>query len=135
MGHCLCVQVILYVDLHGHSRKQNIFIYGCHNQERPNFLLRERVFPRMLANNGPSHFDYDATRFNVKKCKESTGRVNTWRELGLINAFTLEATFCGSTMGRLKNTQFNCKDFERMGSILADTILDYCMCPVSCAPW
>jgi murein tripeptide amidase MpaA len=118
--------VLLYVDLHGHSRKQNVFMYGCNNAQRPAFMQRERVFPKMLSLNGPSYFHYKECRFNVKANKESTGRVNTWRELGLLNAFTLEATFCGSTLGELRHSQFNCRDFERMGEILCDTILDYC---------
>lgn len=118
--------VVLYVDLHGHSRKQNMFVYGCNNSQRPAYLLRERVFPKMLSLNGPSHFYYRDCKFNVKANKESTGRVNTWRELGLLNAFTLEATFCGSTIGELRHTQFNCRDFEHIGEILCDTILDYC---------
>lgn len=25
----ICVQPFLFVDLHGHSRKKNVFLYGC----------------------------------------------------------------------------------------------------------
>ena len=28
------VEVVLYVDMHGHSRKQNIFMYGCDSMYR-----------------------------------------------------------------------------------------------------
>ena len=46
--------ITLYCDLHGHSRKQNVFIYGCENRFDPLKRLRERVFPVMVSKNAPS---------------------------------------------------------------------------------
>lgn len=47
-------EVVLYCDLHGHSRKQNVFIYGCESRETNNCQrLQERVFPAMLSKNAP----------------------------------------------------------------------------------
>lgn len=46
--------VTLYCDLHGHSRKQNVFIYGCENRSDPLKRLRERVFPVMISKNAPT---------------------------------------------------------------------------------
>eukprot|EP00049_Salpingoeca_infusionum_P000185 m.37923 g.37923 ORF g.37923 m.37923 type:complete len:1151 (+) comp10143_c0_seq1:203-3655(+) len=118
--------VLLYCDLHGHSRNQNVFIYGCNHKTIPKRLLKERIFPFMMSKNGPSHFSYKSSKFSVKRSKESTGRIVTWRELNLVNSFTMEATFCGSTIGRLKNKQFRPCDFEEMGPIFFDTLMDYC---------
>jgi hypothetical protein len=36
---------VMMVDLHGHSRRMNVFMYGCHNSRNPVYRLRERVFP------------------------------------------------------------------------------------------
>ena len=36
-------QVVVYCDLHGHSRKNNIFIYGCENKHDRSKRLQERV--------------------------------------------------------------------------------------------
>ncbi|EGD81298.1 hypothetical protein PTSG_11335 [Salpingoeca rosetta] len=118
--------VVMYCDLHGHSRKHNVFIYGCNNRTNPDRLLTERIFPLIMHLNGQAHFSYKSSKFSVKKCKESTGRVVTWRELNIVNAFTMEATFCGSTMGRLKKRQFRPCDFEELGEIFFDSLLDYC---------
>jgi len=38
-------EVVLYCDLHGHSRKQNVFIYGCENRMDKSKRLHERIFP------------------------------------------------------------------------------------------
>ena len=53
----LCFQVMIYCDLHGHSRKQNVFMYGCNtdstrhvNSFNPTHsFLRERLFPWLMA--------------------------------------------------------------------------------------
>ena len=47
-------EVIVYCDLHGHSRKRNVFIYGCENRFDPLKRLRERVFPVMMSKNAPT---------------------------------------------------------------------------------
>lgn len=41
----------LYCDLHAHSRKHNIFIYGCENRRGGEKRLQEQVFPLMLHKN------------------------------------------------------------------------------------
>ncbi|XP_059252355.1 cytosolic carboxypeptidase 3 isoform X5 [Mustela nigripes] len=47
-------EVILYCDLHGHSRKENIFMYGCDGSDRCKSLyLQQRIFPLMLSKNCP----------------------------------------------------------------------------------
>lgn len=43
----------------------------------------------------------------VQKSKAGTGRVVGFRELGLVNAFTMEASFCGATVGRYAGQHFN----------------------------
>ena len=43
-------QIALYVDLHGHSRNQNIFMYGCHTPQCDHtHFLQERVVPWLLS--------------------------------------------------------------------------------------
>eukprot|EP00055_Hartaetosiga_balthica_P016386 m.103392 g.103392 ORF g.103392 m.103392 type:complete len:1433 (+) comp9094_c0_seq2:74-4372(+) len=118
--------IVAYCDLHGHSKKHNVFVYGCNNTTDPNRLLMERVFPTIMSLNGTGHFSLKSSKFSVSKSKEATGRIVTWREHNLINAFTMEATFCGSTMGKMKGRQFRCRDFENLGTIFFDSLLDYC---------
>ncbi|XP_076995084.1 cytosolic carboxypeptidase 3 isoform X10 [Tamandua tetradactyla] len=119
-------EVILYCDLHGHSRKENIFMYGCDGRDRSKALyLQQRIFPLMLSKNCPDKFSFSACRFNIQKSKEGTGRVVMWK-MGIRNSFTMEATFCGSTLGNKRGTHFNAKDLESMGYHFCDSLLDYC---------
>ncbi|XP_004406422.1 PREDICTED: cytosolic carboxypeptidase 3 [Odobenus rosmarus divergens] len=119
-------EVILYCDLHGHSRKENIFMYGCDGSDRCKALyLQQRIFPLMLSKNCPDKFSFSACKFNVQKSKEGTGRVVMWK-MGIRNSFTMEATFCGSTLGNKRGTHFNTKDLESVGYHFCDSLLDYC---------
>uniref|UniRef100_A0A671EZS5 AGBL carboxypeptidase 3 n=1 Tax=Rhinolophus ferrumequinum TaxID=59479 RepID=A0A671EZS5_RHIFE len=119
-------EVILYCDFHGHSRKENIFMYGCGGSDRCKaFYLQQRIFPLMLSKNCPDKFSFSACKFNVRKSKEGTGRVVMWK-MGIRNSFTMEATFCGSTLGKKQGTHFNTKDLESMGYHFCDSLLDYC---------
>ena len=132
VASAVCVpllQVCVYVDLHGHSRKHNVFMYGCHTPQADHtHFLYERVLPFLLAQQvrawanvcchgfnedvlqAPSKFSFASCKFAVQRGKEATGRVVTWRS-GVPNSFTLEATFCGSNLGSCRygtqTTQLN----------------------------
>ncbi|KAK3103578.1 hypothetical protein FSP39_020320 [Pinctada imbricata] len=118
-------EIIVYCDLHGHSRRQNVFIYGCENRHNPERRLKERVFPLMLNKNAPDLFKYESCKFKVQKSKEGTGRIVMWN-MGIMNSYTMEATFCGSTLGKKKGFHFSVSDYEDMGYHFCDTLLDYC---------
>lgn len=96
--------LFLYCDLHGHSRKKNMFMYG--NSEKNDTRYRERVFPYLLEK-AADVFNYADCAFSVQKSKESTARVVGWRELQILNCFTLECSFCGSDFGKFTDLHFN----------------------------
>lgn len=93
--------------MHAHSRKHNIFIYGCENMKRhPDRRLLEQVFPLMLHKNVADKFSFENCKFRVQKNKEGTGRIVVW-VLGVTNSYTLEASFAGSTLGGRAGTHFS----------------------------
>ena len=114
----------------GHSRKKNVFVYGClkkkKNRDRD---PRPLEFPYMLSN--LSHpFSFMDSRFKVQRSKYGTGRVVGWRGFGINLSFTMEASFCGPSVGPNANTQFRTIDLERMGTLLAqiaqNVVCNYC---------
>lgn len=105
--------LVCYIDMHGHSKKLNIFTYGCTNPSKV-----ERLFPRMLYEDGTNFFSWSDCTFSVSHSKRSTARVVLWRELGLANSFTLEASFGGAGFGRHQSLHFSERDFERMGALV-----------------
>ena len=83
----------LFADLHGHSRRNDIYTYGCENSRSAPPGV-ERVFPRLLAE--CPYFSLPGCSYKVLKSKESTGRVVVWRQFSLPHSYTLETSFCGT---------------------------------------
>ena len=108
--------ILLYLDLHGHSRHKNAFLYGCDiNLQSPKNIKKSqqsmtaeqfahqrvfnRIFPRMLAQVSNSknggYFNYDDCSYRVQSSKGGTGRVVAWKKLCIPAAYTIELSFCG----------------------------------------
>jgi hypothetical protein len=87
-------KVIMYLDLHGHSRKKNVFFYGC--SEGGN--VKPMEFPFLMEKLSEA-FKFESCSFGIGKGKEGTARVTMWRELKIDYVYTLEATFCGPEYG------------------------------------
>lgn len=81
-----CRDIHLFVDIHGHSRAKNLFMYGCqqtgpngkalHIHDKKGLLAhKEKVLPVLQARQ-MDYFSYEGSSFTIQKCKESTGRVS-----------------------------------------------------------
>ena len=115
--------IFLVCDLHGHSRKKNIFQYG--NSGRVNDRLKERIFPCLMDKNCDV-FNFADCAFTVQKAKESTFRVVMWKEMNITNTFTLEASFCGPDQGKFADYHFNLDLLQEVGHKFCETLLDFC---------
>ncbi|KAI8587974.1 hypothetical protein BDZ88DRAFT_508392 [Geranomyces variabilis] len=111
-------KVLLTCDFHGHSRRKNVFLFGCENAPGSPHETLERTFPTLLAQVSPT-FSLPGSRFDVQPSKESTARVIVRRELGVVNSFTLESSYCGADFGEKKGLQFQIPDLQQTG-------LDFC---------
>ena len=97
-------QVILYCDLHGHSRKKNVFVYGCappFKSVSVNDFNKCRLLPYIMSqighgNNKYENISFRDCRFKVSRSKHGTARCVIWKDLGICNSLTVEASFCGS---------------------------------------
>eukprot|EP00391_Amoebophrya_sp_Ameob2_P000675 CAMPEP_0179009986 /NCGR_PEP_ID=MMETSP0795-20121207/16561_1 /TAXON_ID=88552 /ORGANISM="Amoebophrya sp., Strain Ameob2" /LENGTH=993 /DNA_ID=CAMNT_0020705213 /DNA_START=120 /DNA_END=3100 /DNA_ORIENTATION=- len=113
--------IALFLDIHGHSRKKNIFMYGNIPSCEEEFGV-ERIFPKLLSQNC-DYFSF--ADCNFKRVKESTARCVVYKEFKILNSFTLEASFCGPSIGGLKGCHFNTRHLEQMGADICKTLLDY----------
>lgn len=114
-------EMILSCDLHGHSRRKNIFIYGNNFNERPHAT---RVFPFIMSKL-LDYFSFEYSRFSVHKSKEATQRVTLWRELKIPNVFTMEASFCGADKGSNKGMHFMPEHLMLAGRKLLEALIVY----------
>ena len=122
-------EIGMYIDLHGHSRKCNVFMYGADDKKRQRPQVR--AFPKFFSNNdiAKKYVSYADCSFHVKKGREGTARVIVSKELNIPLSFTLEATFCGPNYGPLKNCHMNTGHLQEVGASLCDTIFRYVISP------
>jgi hypothetical protein len=89
-------QILLFCDMHGHSKKRNVFMYGCvsaqndMNQHRNNNLIR--LVPYIFGQKSKI-FSFPDCKFANEKEKESTARLVMFKEYNIMNSYTLESTF------------------------------------------
>lgn len=92
-------EVELFCDIHGHSRKKNVFMYGCaypgsdfEGSKKNNFI---KILPLLLSQRNKC-FSFKDCTFACEKEKESTARIVVFKELGITHSYTLEASFFGA---------------------------------------
>ncbi|RYG95070.1 hypothetical protein EON65_56510, partial [archaeon] len=117
--------VSMFIDLHGHSRKYNVFMYGCDDKKKPNKTVRN--FPKFMSshNIGGKYVCFEDCSFHVKKGRESTARVVVAKDMCIPHSYTLEATFCGVSMGPLRGAHMNIGHLLEVGGALCDAICKY----------
>ncbi|PIC52730.1 hypothetical protein B9Z55_002715 [Caenorhabditis nigoni] len=126
----------VYVDIHGHSKKWDYFVYGNNAadswraddaMEVPLVQIEEEqhlALPRALEATCPSRFNNSECRFNISRAKESSARVNVWRQFGVPTAYTLESTFCGFHKGQNAGYQISTNDLKEIGRDLLHSFLE-----------
>ncbi|KAE9153603.1 hypothetical protein PF006_g2306 [Phytophthora fragariae] len=98
---CKIRPVSLYCDLHGHSRKKNIFLYGCRpfDPGSRTEAARVRLFPHILCKTSDctrgGFYSFGDCTFSINASKKGTGRVVVWNEMKVLHSFTIEASFFG----------------------------------------
>ncbi|KAI6234240.1 Cytosolic carboxypeptidase 1 [Aphelenchoides fujianensis] len=116
------------VDLHGHSRKSNVFTYGNSPEEswRPDDQALPHsgqvvVLPELLDRLGEG-FSLKDCRFAVTKSKEPSARVTLWRQFGVERCYTLESTYAGFDAGAFAGKQVGIADLKRVGAHLCEAM-------------
>ena len=115
-------ELVLYCDLHGHSRRKNIFMYGNNIKETPHAT---RVYPYIMSKLC-DFFSFEQSRFSMSPLKSQTARITMFKELNIPSIFTMEASFCGTDRGKLKNQHFTSDHLMLAGRRLLESLIVYC---------
>ena len=84
--------VVFYCDFHAHSRKFNVFIYGCENRRHSEKYLREQIFPLMLHKNTAEKFSFEDCKywFHVKYYNKIANHVDIFsRDICTLDIFVI----------------------------------------------
>ena len=123
-------KILIYCDIHCHSKKKNSFLYGCNIAgEGAAFSTwtQVRLLPRLLAHRS-KYISLPSCRFGVEACKVGTARVVVWKEFQVMNSFTLENSFYGYDYGLPMTKRYTQDIYREIGGSLAHTLNDYRSC-------
>ncbi|XP_057186317.1 cytosolic carboxypeptidase 4 isoform X2 [Triplophysa rosa] len=125
---------LVFCDYHGHSRKKNVFLYGCSMKETlwqsgstiNTASLKEdpgyRTIAKTLDRIAPA-FSFNNCNYLVEKSRASTARVVVWREIGVLRSYTMESTYNGCNQGIYKGLQTGTRELEEMGMKFSQSLL------------
>ncbi|XP_068169276.1 cytosolic carboxypeptidase 4 [Antennarius striatus] len=125
---------LVFCDYHGHSRKKNVFLYGCSVKETlwqsgspvDTVGLKEdpgyRTIPKALDRIAPA-FSFNSCNYLVEKSRSATARVVVWREMGVLRSYTMESTYNGCNQGIYKGLQIGTLDLQEMGVKFCQSLL------------
>jgi len=118
-------KVLLYCDFHGHSRKKNIFLYGC-ELDKSEIIgdITEKTFPNQM-NNYLNFFDIDSCKYIIEDYKKSTARVVGYQELKTLYSYTLECSFAGYENKLNKQEHYHPKHLKQIGSSFIKSIYQF----------
>jgi hypothetical protein len=116
-------RVAMFLDLHGHSVKKNVFIYGPEYPISDNSYYECRELPRLLSNI-TSMFRFYSCIFKISFCKDTTARAIINRTVPVTNCYTIEASN-GFYYDRDSHQElpFTQQAWEDMGAYIAKAIL------------
>ncbi|XP_044006986.1 cytosolic carboxypeptidase 1-like isoform X3 [Aphidius gifuensis] len=112
----------IFVDYHGHSRRKNVFLFGCSKSASWSSVDRAKndqpvqylMLPRLMQKTSAA-FSFPLCSFKVEnRSRESTARVAIWR-LGVARSYTMESSFCGCDQGSLAGLHFDTIHLKNVG--------------------
>jgi hypothetical protein len=114
----------MFLDLHAHSRRKNVFIYGPHYPLHSDKYFKMRVFPKLLSERSEM-FRYFGCKFRNEHSKRKAARLVVWKEHKLPYSYTVEASFYGFLTPQRTTVSFNEDLLMKMGVAICDALLDY----------
>ena len=112
-----CRQILMICDIHGHSRREGVFMYGCIT--KTSSFPDSSIFPRYFDNQC-EYFSLQGCNYKMQECKASTMRVVMNRDLGISCSYTLEASLSGTN-----EHHFSLRNLLRIGLDFSMSLLQF----------
>jgi len=110
-----------FFDLHGHSIKRNVFIYGPEFQANKKEYFLSRFIPKILDQK-TEMFRFFSSKFKISPGKMTTARAVCAYDFNITNSYTVEASF-GNYMTRNKEViPFDSQLFRKMVNLFFKSI-------------
>ncbi len=106
-------KVLAFFDMHAHSKKKCVFIYGPHFPLHNENYFKTRIIPKLLSES-TQMFRYYSCKFRNEKSKLKAARIVISTKFGIANSFTIEASFYGYIDNERKTIEFQREHYQTM---------------------
>jgi hypothetical protein len=117
-------EIFLFCDFHGHSNKNNFFLYGCSTSKK-GFKAHTNNYQEMVLSkifqNKNDHFDPISSTYKIIPSKLKTARAVVKNEFNVDFSYCLESSIGSITIGDNKNSFFTPENYIKIGK-------DFCLC-------
>lgn len=124
-----CRDVLTVCDVHGHSRKEGVFVYGCdfgggkggaattrnhnHNHKNGGGVDRSALLLPTILDRDNDFFKLSSCNFKTLNCKAPTMRVVMFKELGIQLSYSMEASLGGVNKKHFTQEDYKVGRFDR----------------------
>jgi len=109
--------------------KKNVFVYGndpAHSWWPDDHSLKHNYefyqLPEILDEFSPG-FSLKYCSFQIQKGKESSARINVWRQMGVCRSYTMEASYGGFDRGSYAGYQIGTRELIEMGEKFVECLV------------
>lgn len=99
-------------------------MYGPHFPLHNEKYFKSKVLPKLLDDR-TQMFRFYSCKFRIERSKLKTARVVLFKEFGIMNCFTLEASFHGFIDTDRKTAELTTETLQDMGETLGLSLSDY----------
>lgn len=87
-------KIMAYLDVHAHSGRKSIFMYGPYFPLHCSKYMKIRTIPKLISEM-TEMFRFFSCKFKIEQYKENCARIAIWRDFNITNCFTIEASSFG----------------------------------------
>lgn len=112
-------EIKFLLDIHGHGKKLNSFLFCCRKQDR----VSNRIFP-LLMSRMEERFDINSCTYGITRDKEKTIRAQL-NEIGIVDSYTLQNSYYGYMNRDKQIIVYNEKDYWEISRSTIKSIYIY----------
>ena len=113
-----------YLDVHAHSGRKSIFMYGPYFPLHCSKYMKIRTIPKLISER-TEMFRFFSCKFKVEKYKENCARIAIWRDFNITNCFTIEASSFGFISKERETIGFTSGLLQEFGEYVIQSIFEY----------
>lgn len=117
-------RVQFYLDVHAHSGRKAIFMYGPHFPLHCSKYMKIRTLPKLVSER-TDMFRFFSCKFRIEKYKENCARIAIWRDFNITNVYTVETSSYGFLSRERETIPFDSKHLQDFGQSLVHSIFEY----------